>query len=213
MKNKIAVVIAALLTINFAANYVTAQNAPAATASNPQAEIPENAAKILAQYKSRTERARRAYWAAVKAEREAAERKLHRELLAETKRGDINGSHAILAAEKELQTKEPETAIGIPVDIADTSSQIQQALPGKWSIRTGPTFQAVWTINRDGTVLATNGAPTGHWKWEPANRRILFTWDADKVAWDSLNLPLNDKGTFGDTYHRQGWRVEAVKLP
>jgi hypothetical protein len=213
MKHKIAVVIAILFTANLAANYVAAQNAPAVAASDASAEIPENAAKILAQDKSRTERARQAYWVAIKAERGAAERKLQRELAVETKRGDFNGAHAILAAEKELQTKEPENGIGIPMDASDTRSQIVKVLPGKWSIHTGPKFQAVWTINRDGTVLANNGAPTGHWKWEPQNRRILFTWDADKTAWDSLNLPLNEKGTFGDTYHRVGWRVEAVKLP
>ncbi|HLJ56994.1 MAG TPA: hypothetical protein VKT77_18280 [Chthonomonadaceae bacterium] len=194
-------------TLSIALGCSAAQAAPIAGSTTTQ-RLPASTSAAMARYRFRVGEARRRYEAAVKAERVRVERALRRDLLAATKRHDFAGARSILAALGDLPAGDAAKSAGPAA--ANDSAQIKDALLGKWTVRCGPSFQTIWTFQRDGTVLSANGVPRGQWTWERENRRILIRWD--QTAWDSLNLPLNEKGTFGDTYHRQGWRVEAVKL-
>jgi hypothetical protein len=209
MLHNIALAAAFLFVSNLAGIPVTAHNSPVTDTSKTPQKLPASAARHLSRYRSRTGHARRTYEATIKAEQARLERTLRRELQVTTKRRDFAGAQAILGAMRDLHSSDMKKDAK-PSEVGAATAQIEQTLLGKWSVHCGPKFQTVWTFQRDGIVFSVNGAPKGHWRWEQENRRILITWD--ETAWDSLNLPLNEKGTFGDTYHRQGWSVEAVKL-
>jgi hypothetical protein len=68
-----------------------------------------------------------------------------------------------------------------------------------------------WTFEADGVVKSTNGdALMGKWKVEKEKKRVLILWD-DVDAWESMNLPLDPKTTYGRSCHNPGWLVIAVK--
>lgn len=188
------------------------------TAVSPSLNLPHKAARALSRHRSRAARLRLAYLAAQAAENRRVDRELRRELHAASKRGDSAGASAVIASLKELHMVILPMAVTPARPIAVNAEKQQdlfdkeaeQELLGKWSVRCGPNFQSVWSFQRDGTVLSTNGAHKGTWQWDQQNRRILIRWN--ETEWDSLNLPLNEKEASGATFHPEGWRVVAVKL-
>jgi hypothetical protein len=97
--------------------------------------------------------------------------------------------------------------------VLDTAAvaAVKEVLLGTWRVKVGPDYQTEWTFKADGTMVSKNPQAVEYGKWRiEGQHRVLVVWS--ETQWESLNLPLDPKGTFGDTHHGRGWRVEAEKV-
>jgi serine/threonine protein kinase len=91
---------------------------------------------------------------------------------------------------------------------ANTQNTYVVTLLGTWYARVGPMWNE-FTFSADGKVTAAAGVRTGKWTFEKQRKRVLINWDAPGT-WESLDLPLNPKGTAGASW--QGFDVRSVKV-
>lgn len=103
---------------------------------------------------------------------------------------------------------------GWPAGNADEvqPAAVRNALLGTWKVRVGKTFDVDWTFNADGTIDGTAGTiRRGQWTIDEAKRRVFIPWGSDKV-WETLWLPLDPKGTIGESHNGPDWPVHAIKI-
>jgi hypothetical protein len=114
-----------------------------------------------------------------------------------TKTGDLDQANKIDAKIKSLEATKleivgkmrPEKVVKI-----EKEDPVVNMLTGSWDARFVSGFRSVWTFNRDGTMLSTQGAHNGIWRKTGDGILIVYQWDI-------IKLPLDINGTVFDSWY------------
>jgi hypothetical protein len=80
------------------------------------------------------------------------------------------------------------------------------SLCGTWEVAVGA-FHGNWIFLKDGTVLSTDGSKKGNWK-----KTIFIRWTDYPDRWETLDLPLHNMRSTGDSWQKQDIKVDAKKI-
>lgn len=154
--------------------------------------------------------ARETYFGAVKDERKKLVVVLEQELKNAQDGGNLERALALRSAIETFGGDTFRDLVEAELAKRPSAAETKEVLLGTWEIELIPkNFKSEWTFFENGTVLSTQGAQRGNWRFDLPHNRILITWGGGRA--ESLILPLNTELTVGESWHGKDVRVHAKK--
>ncbi|MFG0317399.1 MAG: hypothetical protein ACF8XB_09010 [Planctomycetota bacterium JB042] len=138
-------------------------------------------------------------------ERRQAVRRLGIEQADATRKGDEAGARAIQEWIEEWEAQNDR------IEAAKHRADIEKTLLGAWKVTIGK-YDGTWTFLTGGRVNSTNqshGLPDNAGEWELRGDRVFIQWP-DRKMWETLLLPIEPRGTSGESWTKNALRAEKV---